>query len=399
MARIGIYGGSFNPPHLGHVLAAKKTRELLGLDQIIFVPAAIPPHKAVADGSPDGQIRYELTKLAVAGEEGMSVSRIELDRTGPSYTVDTLRELRECYGQDELYLLMGTDMFLSFLNWRGPDEIAAMAEIVCMARTRADDALTAQLQAQAAAIEHAFGKAPIVLQNDCLEISSTEARRLLFFGIADELLHPAVLERIESGGLYGVQGDYRNLPFADLTRVSLGLHKQKRRAHAQGVSDTAVLLARKYGADECDAARAGILHDVTKALDAGQQRKLVDHWQLPVSAFEYEQAKLLHAKTGAAAAARIFGENDAVVSAIDYHTTGRADMTLLEKIIYIADYMEPNRDFPGVERLREAVWRDLDEGVLLGIDMTLEQLRLKGQPACSDSLAARQWLLTHRKEP
>ena len=86
----------------------------------------------MADGSPDGQIRYELTKLAVAGEEGMSVSRIELDRTGPSYTVDTLCELRECYGQDELYLLMGTDMFLSFLNWRGPDEIAAMAEIVCM---------------------------------------------------------------------------------------------------------------------------------------------------------------------------------------------------------------------------------------------------------------------------
>ena len=398
MARIGIYGGCFNPPHLGHVLAAKKTRELLGLDQIIFVPAAIPPHKAVADGSPDGQIRYELTKLAVSDEEGMFVSRIELDRDGPSYTVDTLRELRECYGQDELYLLMGTDMFLSFLDWRGPGEIASMARLVCMARTRADDALTAQLQAQAAAIERAFGTAPIVLQNDCLEISSTEARRLLFFGIADGLLHPAVLERIERDGLYGVHGDYRNLPFAELSHVSLGLHKQKRRAHAQGVSDTAVLLAKKYGADARDAARAGILHDITKALDAGQQRKLVDHWQLPVSAFEYEQTKLLHAKTGAAAAARIFGENDAIVSAIDYHTTGRADMTVLEKIIYIADYMEPNRDFPGVDRLREVVWRDLDEGVLLGIDMTLEQLRLKGQPACNDSLTARQWLLAHRKE-
>ena len=118
-----------------------------------------------------------------------------------------------------------------------------------------------------------------------------------------------------------------------------------------------------------------------------------------MSPFEYTQTKLLHAKTGAAAAERIFGEDAAVVSAIDYHTTSRANMTLLEKIIYIADYMEPNRDFPGVERLREAVWRDLNEGVLLGIDMTLEQLRLKGQPACSDSLAARQWLLTHRKEP
>lgn len=74
-------------------------------------------------------------------------------------------------------------------------------------------------------------------------------------------------------------------------------------------------------------------------------------------------------------------------------------MTLLEKIIYIADYMEPNRDFPGVDRLREAVWHDLDEGVLLGIDMTLEQLAKKGQPACADSLAARDWLIQTRKEP
>ena len=143
----------------------------------------------------------------------------------------------------------------------------------------------------------------------------------------------------------------------------------------------------------------GILHDITKALSPAQQQKLVDHWKLPVSPFEYAQAKLLHAKTGAAAAARIFGENNAVVSAIDYHTTGRAHMTLLEKIIYIADYMEPNRDFPGVDRLREAVWRDLDEGVLLGIDMTLEQLAQKGQPACADSLAARDWLIQTRKEP
>lgn len=114
MARIGIYGGSFNPPHLGHIFAARKARQLLGLDKILLIPAAIPPHKAVAEGSPDGETRFALTQLAIAGETGMEVSRIELDRPGPSYTVDTLRKLRECYPQDELYLLMGTDMFLSF---------------------------------------------------------------------------------------------------------------------------------------------------------------------------------------------------------------------------------------------------------------------------------------------
>ena len=126
MRRIGIYGGSFNPPHLGHVLAARNARALLQLGEILFIPAAIPPHKAVAGGSPDGETRLALTELAIAGEPGMSVSRIELDRPGPSYTVDTLRALRESYGQDELFLLMGTDMFLSFFQWREPEAIAKL---------------------------------------------------------------------------------------------------------------------------------------------------------------------------------------------------------------------------------------------------------------------------------
>ena len=126
----------------------------------------------------------------------MEVSRIELDRPGPSYTVDTLRKLRECYPQDELYLLMGTDMFLSFFQWREPETIAKLAVPVCMARVRADSTLSEQLLAQRAKMKAAFGVRPIVLQNDCLEISSTEARRLLFFGIADEVLHPDVLAMI-----------------------------------------------------------------------------------------------------------------------------------------------------------------------------------------------------------
>ena len=281
MRRIGIYGGSFNPPHLGHVLAARNARALLQLGEILFIPAAIPPHKAVAGGSPDGETRLALTELAIAGETGMSVSRIELDRPGPSYTVDTLRALRESYGQDELFLLMGTDMFLSFFQWREPEAIAKLATPVCMARVRADAALSAALQQQSQAVETAFGIRPIVLQNECLEISSTEARRLLFFGIADGLLHPDVLAKIEREKLYGVGSDYRGLPFEDLRRVSLSLQKEKRRAHTQGVSDAAVQLAQKYGADTQLAARAGILHDVTKALTPGEQQALIGRWQLP----------------------------------------------------------------------------------------------------------------------
>ena len=320
----------------------------------------------------------------------MEVSRIELDRPGPSYTVDTLRKLRESYPQDELYLLMGTDMFLSFFQWREPEAIAALAVPVCMARVRADAALSAQLLAQQEKMEAVFGVRPIVLQNDCLEISSTEARRLLFFGIADEVLHPDVLAMIERERLYGVGGAYHALPFADLRRVSLSLHKEKRRAHAQGVSDTAVLLARKYGADETDAARAGILHDITKALDGPLQLTLCQAYGKMLDDFSRKYPKTLHALTGSLVAQRIFGENEAVVSAIESHTTGKANMNLLETIIYVADYMEPNRDFPGVERLRELAFSDIRAALKLGLEMTLEHLAEQGgevSPASREALA------------
>ena len=392
MAKIGIYGGSFNPPHLGHTLAARQCRELLGLDRILMIPAAIPPHKAMAEESADGETRLRLTQLAAADEEGFQVSRIELDREGPSYTVDTLRQLRKDYPGDQFYLLMGTDMFLSFQSWRSPDEIAALAQIVCMARVQTDAPLDARLSAQAAEIAQAYGVQPIVLNNDFLEVSSTQVRRMLFFGLADGLLKPAVLREILRCGLYGTGRDYRGLSFDELARVSLALHKEGRRAHARGVAQTALALAQRYGEDPENARRAGILHDVTKALPPDAQRALCSRMRLDVTPFELAQPKLLHAKTGAGTARQIFGESDAVCTAIEYHTTGRAGMSLLEKILYIADYIEPTRSFPGVEALRRTVDRDLDEGVLLGINMTLQLLAERSQPACEDSLAAREWL-------
>ena len=121
MARIGIYGGSFNPPHLGAIFAAREGAAAAGTGQNSLDPRSHPA--AQGRGRRLAGRRNALRAHAacrIAGETGMEVSRIELDRPGPSYTVDTLRELRESYPQDELYLLMGTDMFLSFFQWREP---------------------------------------------------------------------------------------------------------------------------------------------------------------------------------------------------------------------------------------------------------------------------------------
>jgi predicted HD superfamily hydrolase involved in NAD metabolism len=108
---------------------------------------------------------------------------------------------------------------------------------------------------------------------------------------------------------------------------------------------------------------------------------------------EQHALKLLHAKTGAAVARDIFGVKDAVYKAIRWHTTGKPDMTLLEKVIYLADYIEPNRDFPGVERLRRAVYDDLDKGLLMGLSDTIDEMERMGNPVHHDTLEARDFLL------
>ena len=396
MSNIGVYGGTFNPPHKGHMLAARQCREALGLDRVLVIPAAIPPHKQLADGSPDAQMRLALTKLAVKGLDGFEVSDLELRREGPSYTVDTLRQLSAQHPDNTLWLMMGTDMFLSFADWREPEQIAQLAHIVCFARTAVDAALKAKLEAQAERLRQGLGADVTLLHNEFLDISSTEARRLLFFGLADGILEPAVLDCIRENGLYGLGADYRGLPFGRLREVSLSLHKSSRRAHAEGTSETAVRLARKYGADEALAARAGILHDLTKALSGPQQLEFCRLHGIAVSDEERESPGILHGKTAAWCARERFGECEAVCSAIEFHTTGKADMTLLEKIIYIADYVEPTRSFPGVDALREAVWRSLDEGVLLGLEQTLTLLRSQGRPVCSASAEARAYLLRER---
>lgn len=396
MANIGIYGGSFNPPHKGHILAAVQCKRALGLDRVLVIPAAVPPHKQLSDGSPDAATRLAMTELAVSGLDGFEVSDMELRRAGPSYTADTLRELTARYPGDTLYLMMGTDMFLSFAEWRAPEQIAQMAKLVCFARSAVDAALREQLEAQAERLRREFGADVTLTLGEFLEVSSTAARRLLFFGLADEVLQPQVLAYIQEKRLYGLGRAYRDLPFDELKAVSLSLHKASRRAHACGTSETAAALARRYGADEALAARAGILHDLTKALTGAEQIEFCRRKAIASSEEERESPGILHGRTAAWCAREIFGECEDVCDAIEFHTTGKADMTLLEKIVYIADYIEPTRELPEVAALREATWRDLDEGVLMGLMQTLRHLQQTGRTVCSASREALAYLERER---
>lgn len=129
--KIGIFGGTFNPPHKGHRLLLDRVVEKMGLERVIVMPSYMPPHKTVADNNP--MHRYEMAQLAFPDYE---VSNMELERKGKSYTVDTLRQLKEQYPTDVLYLICGSDMFLSLGTWWEPAAIFSMATIVTAAREK-----------------------------------------------------------------------------------------------------------------------------------------------------------------------------------------------------------------------------------------------------------------------
>ena len=129
MERIGIYGGTFNPPHVGHIAAAKAAAELLRLDKLLLIPDRIAPHKQLPEGSASAEQRLQMLEIASYGIEKAEVSDMELRREGTSYTYLTILELREQYPEAQLILLMGTDMFLSFDRWKNTDIILQNASL------------------------------------------------------------------------------------------------------------------------------------------------------------------------------------------------------------------------------------------------------------------------------
>ena len=389
MERIGIYGGTFNPPHVGHIQAAVQAVEALNLDKLLIVPDRIAPHKIMPENSATGVQRLEMLRLAVAGSEKIQVSDIELNRQGVSYTYETILQLKEAYPQAQLVLLMGTDMFLSFHTWKNPDVILKNASLGVFYRGEkgeadAIEARKAEMEQQGAVVE--------LVNNPVIQISSTQMRRLLAFRCAGEFLPEGVLDYIRENRLYNTRAAWKNLPMEQLEQVVISLLNPNRVAHVLGCRDTAVELAKHWGADETDAARAGILHDITKAIDGPLQLTLCDAYGKILSDFSKRYPKTLHALTGSLVAQRIFGENEAVVSAIEWHTTGKADMSLLEKIIYIADYIEPNRTIPGVDRLRQLAFSDIDAALKLGLEMTLEHLNRQGSEVSPESREALAYL-------
>ncbi|MCL5021462.1 MAG: nicotinate-nucleotide adenylyltransferase [Bacteroidetes bacterium] len=181
--KVGFFGGTFNPPHIAHLVAAESVRDRLKLEKILFVPAAMPPHKIKEKIVPASH-RLQMVKLAISGNPSFDCSDIELNREGPSFTIDTIRELKKSYSDYDLYLIIGVDLLMDFETWKMPEEILKECTVVAMNRPGFD----------LASVEKNLLLRVELVNVPGIDISSTSIRRRVKSGRSIRYLVPLQVE-------------------------------------------------------------------------------------------------------------------------------------------------------------------------------------------------------------
>lgn len=371
MKKIAMYGGSFNPIHSAHINIASAFIKKLKLDKLLFIPTAVPPHKSSC-GMESEQHRLEMCRLAVKNVKKAEVSDIEIVRSGKSYTADTLKELSELYPDSELYLIMGADMFMTLLDWYKPEEIFKLAVLCTVPRN--DDDITALCEMEEK--YKAMGARTVVLDLKRSDISSTQIRQAVY---DDKSISKLVCEEVE-------KYIYANYLYMNRSQINYPrLHKvlkarmgDKRYIHSCNVSDEAVRLAEKYGADPEKAKLAGLLHDITKETPTKEQLAFMESKNVPLTALERSSPKLWHAISGSVFVKEIIGIDDEdIINSIRYHTSGRAGMSPLEKCIFTADFTSAERTYSGVDEMRALTEKSLEEAMRYGLSFSISELALK----------------------
>lgn len=402
MSRVGVYGGTFAPPHNGHVAAAESFLRALSLDRLYIIPTCIPPHKRLtADDDPE--MRLALARAAFEPiDPRITVSDMEIRRTGVSYTADTLTELSR-FG-DELFFLCGTDMFLSMDTWYHPEIIFRLATIVCVPRYEDGESRT-DLARKAALYKETYGASTRILDTEVLPLSSTDVRAAAERGEdIGALVPPAVLSLIRERGLYTVKTITNEM--LDALRASVEPHLLPRRMrHTLGVEAAAARLGAIYLPEKIPELRAAaLLHDITKHKTFEEHLEICRECGVPLPDDIGFYPKTLHAITAAARIPHLFPDyaSDEIVGGVRWHTTGRSGMTTFEEIIYLADYIEDTRTFPDCVTLREFFWGQYREDMtaaakellllrtlVRSFDMTVAGLLEDGACIADDTFRAR----------
>lgn len=381
--KIALFGGTFDPIHNGHLFLAKKMEHLLGLDAVIFMPTFIPPLKTKPDSAPAVD-RLAMCRLAAEGNPHFIVSDRELNRRGVCHTVDTLNELAASYPDAQLYLLTDADCFLTLAARHRFADIAKQA-VLCTAPCGGIP--LSQLNAYAEKLKQQ-GATCVVADIDMPDVSSAQIREKLAAGEDVSSLIPAsVAEYAKKTEIYAESREFRNVE-EQYDAIIRGRLTPKRYYHSLAVARQAEYLAKKYGADPDKARVAGLLHDVMKDTDSHSQLQIFKDFDILLDEVESASPKLWHARAGAVFIEHILGLTDAdILNAVRYHTTGRAGMSPLETVLYMADFTSADRDYPDADKLRSIADRDLSEAMDYALKYTIDDLQANGCRVHPDTLA------------
>lgn len=394
--KIAIMGGTFNPIHYGHLVAAETVRQQLGIDRVLFIPTGKPPHKNT--NPMFNEHRYLMTVLATVTNPHFEVSRIEIDRAGLTYTIDTIRELKCKLSSDcKIYFITGADAINEILKWKNPEKLLSMCEFVAVTRPGYNKE---ELQETVNKLKDNYKGKITFLEVPALSISSTDIRHRVLAGQTIKYLLPSSVEEyILKFGLYSAD----NISSPEIDAINAKLHSvltPKRYKHTQGVAQESIQLAKRYGADSDKAYIAGLLHDCAKCFTDEEKLVLCDKYNLVLDDILKSQPDLTHSFLGAKIAQEEYGIQDSeILDAIAYHTTGRPNMSLLEKIVFIADYIEPNREyFEGLDKVRELAYKDIDKAIIYSLESTINYNKNKKRIIHPLSIAALDYLKEEENE-
>ena len=355
--KIGILGGTFNPIHKGHIEIAKTACENLGLGKVIFIPNGIPPHKK--SSSISNEDKLNMLNISLLNYPHFFVDTFEIDKNDTSYLYLTLEYLRKKYPFDELYFIAGSDNIDKISGWKNPEELFKYANFVFVKRPEyeLDKNIIKNL-------EETYNANISVIDFYGIDISSSCIREAFenFIKVEDKL----------PSGVFSYIAEHAVYPCDKINKLKEKLD-DKRFIHSKNVAFEAYKLAKVYNEDCEKAYYAGLLHDCAKKIDLDEQLDLINKFNTyPLMENELSYPKVLHALTGSIIAKREFNVSDReILDAIRFHTLGNKNMTLLSKIIYIADLISSDRLYKGVEILREMAYNNIDKAILMSIENTI----------------------------
>ncbi len=377
MKRIGIFGGTFNPVHLEHVNMAKQAIKELQLDKLLIVPSKVPPHKNTIPAP--GEERLKMLKIAFSNVEKVEISDWEINNDGKSYSYLTVEHFSEVYKNANLYFIVGGDMLNDFRTWKNPERIMQLVDLAVFHR----EGYFTNYEEEKKYFIKRFSKPFIKLNYVGKNLSSTKIRVFSAFGLNLEgQTIEEVSNYIQKSNLYA-QNNIIEFVKKNLTT--------KRLIHTANVTILALSKARELQLDENKITTACILHDCAKYLNPQDYKG----FSLPIDV----PSPVVHAFLGEYVARNVLGiEDEEVLDAIKYHTSGKANMSKLAKLVFVADMIEEGRDYEGVEILREEFEKNFENCFLLCLKEEMQHLINKKSNVYIETINAYDYYIINKRE-